>query len=452
MAMDKNLKKSMIDKLCAFYQRLYPNQEQSNKLKNLIRQNQNKEIELCPTNKSELRHIIALSMLLFGKHCNLNFINIEKISNLSYLFSEFNPFGELKDVIINMYEDDLIFLLKELDVIKSKEEFKPLFFNKSVGKTLDFFKHDFFEVNKIPAGRVFKAGDYCFNVIVELNYFNGFINEWNTVNVEIMKETFSGSHFNQHPLQLDLSNVTSTVNMFRDSHYSKDFKGLNSQKINSARGMFNSPHWRGNIELDLTNANDLEKLFHENIDVNLIDNIVFNTSITRNGESPNNRFSEPNNNLRLRNSIPFDKLKDVKNPYLIDLIKNLKSREFIFTFLKYYKLSFRRVDVEILKHIASTPFVNKAVKKSVLKEVETILKEIIKMPKLYSKHLNECVEVLSILQPVFPKDVAKIENEHKFSFVRNNLNIRNKDKQDDINLNIDKPGCENIVHHNRLAI
>jgi surface protein len=72
--------------------------------------------------------------------------------------------------------------------------------------------------------------------------FNGDISRWDMSNVKDMFRMFCGSKFNGDISQWDVSNVTSMRSMFYNSHFKGDISKWNMSKVVSKERMFGSDY------------------------------------------------------------------------------------------------------------------------------------------------------------------------------------------------------------------
>lgn len=72
--------------------------------------------------------------------------------------------------------------------------------------------------------------------------FNGDISRWDMSNVKDMFRMFCGSKFNGDISQWDVSNVTSMRSMFYNSHFKGDISKWNMSKVVSKEYMFGSDY------------------------------------------------------------------------------------------------------------------------------------------------------------------------------------------------------------------
>jgi len=157
----------------------------------LINQIINKEI--IAKDESHLRELIRKEIKYKGLNCNLNHINVSKITNMNKLFEkqEFN--GDIS----------------QWDVSNVKSMAHMFFCSK----------------------------------------FNGDISNWNISKVEDMEHMFHGAIFNKDISKWDISNVKDMSFMFASSHFKKDISSWNVSNALIMEYMF----YQSNFKKDLSN-------------------------------------------------------------------------------------------------------------------------------------------------------------------------------------------------------
>lgn len=221
-----------------------------------------------------MQAVIALSMLLFGKHCNLNFINVSNINYFNHLFSCYHGKVTFQPIKKNI-------LLKAINKYKHLNRFKEFvsFTNSNV-----FYRHDYIEVCRFTnEGFLGLFKKRKFKISINLRYFNGFIHLWNLENAESTSGMFYSFEFNQHQLEFNLPSLRDAANMFYDASFSKNFIAHNTKKLINVNYMFFSSNLKGFIHIDLSNAYCLDNLFLSNLFMPKIKNIVFPKKLPKYG-------------------------------------------------------------------------------------------------------------------------------------------------------------------------
>ena len=156
--------------------------------KNTKQQNYN----YFPKTKDELEDIIKQRIESEGNKCNLNDIDVNKITSMDYIFNNFRTFnGDIS----------------KWDV-SNVTTMKCMFFNSK---------------------------------------FNGDISNWNVSNVENMCDMFHNSIFNKDISNWDVSNVKNMTGMFLFSKFNRNISKWNVSNVKYMRYMFASSKFNQDI-------------------------------------------------------------------------------------------------------------------------------------------------------------------------------------------------------------
>ena len=140
--------------------------------------------------KIELKDLIKYAIKEFGADCNLNWIDVSNITDMSFLFkSDFNG-----------------------------------------------------DISKWNVSNVTNMNSMFFG-----SAFNGDISEWDVSNVTNMEEMFCCSYFNNDISKWNVSNVTSMKGMFSHSEFNGDISNWNIDKVNNMRNMFSGSKFNRDI-------------------------------------------------------------------------------------------------------------------------------------------------------------------------------------------------------------
>lgn len=149
----------------------------------------NKSKKILVHNKEQLKKLILQEIELHGLNCNLNHLDISKIQNLSFLFSNINQ--GLKEFNGDISGWD----------VSNVQNMENMFFDSK---------------------------------------FNGDISQWNTSNVENMSFMFLKSEFNQDISKWNVSKVKNMYGMFMKSLFNQDISSWDVSNVKDMREMFNS--------------------------------------------------------------------------------------------------------------------------------------------------------------------------------------------------------------------
>ena len=148
---------------------------------------------LFPETKEELEEMIKSEIKNNGNNCNLNHIDVSKITNMRFLFGNIGI-----DRPINHFNGDI----SEWDV-SNVEDMGAMFSDSKFNG--DISKWDVSNVTNM---------EYMFNK-AEFTGENGDISNWNVSNVKRMAYMFCGSLFNSNISKWNVSSTADTRYMFR---------------------------------------------------------------------------------------------------------------------------------------------------------------------------------------------------------------------------------------------
>lgn len=138
--------------------------------------------DLKPDNREELEDLISQRIEQYGPKCNLNDIDVSKITDMSFLFCDMTFDGDIS----------------KWDVSRVKN------------------------MSSMFAGST----------------FNGDLSKWDVSRVENMNSMFSYSRFNSDISKWDVSRVKNMISMFYDSKFTGDISGWDVSSVKRMHNMF----------------------------------------------------------------------------------------------------------------------------------------------------------------------------------------------------------------------
>lgn len=145
--------------------------------------------DLRPDNREELEDLISQRIEQYGPKCNLNDIDVSKITDMSFLFCDMTFDGDIS----------------KWDVSRVKN------------------------MSSMFAGST----------------FNGDLSKWDVSRVENMNSMFSYSRFNSDISKWDVSRVKNMISMFYDSKFAGDISGWDVSNVKRMHNMFKSSPLEG---------------------------------------------------------------------------------------------------------------------------------------------------------------------------------------------------------------
>ena len=161
---------------------------------------------LRPTRKSELKAIIRHRVEEYGPKCDLNDIDVSRVTDMSDLFfsSKFN--GDISQWNVS-----------------SVRNMNGMFYNSQ---------------------------------------FNGDISKWDVHNVESMLNMFNESRFNGDISKWDVSSVETMSGMFANSEFNGDISKWNVRRVKDMHGMFHNSKFNGDIsKWNVRRVKDMSMMF-----------------------------------------------------------------------------------------------------------------------------------------------------------------------------------------------
>ena len=193
---------------------------------------ESKNSRIQPKNKTELQKLIKETIEKNGTNCDLNFIDVSRITDMSNLFKS----SWLDNIDISKFDGN-ISSWDVSNVTNMHGMFSSCKFNGDISK---------WNVSKVTdMSEMFKgvSDPFC----PDKNPFNGDISLWDVSNVTNMSEMFYDSQFNGDISNWDVSNVTNMSEMFYDSQFNGDISKWDVSNVSDMTGLFYDSLFNGDI-------------------------------------------------------------------------------------------------------------------------------------------------------------------------------------------------------------
>ena len=200
---------SIIDSTMYKLRELKESTESVSSLRSYIKEQLVEESEqgnLKPRNREELEDLISQRIEQYGPKCNLNDIDVSKITDMSFLFCDMEFNGDISEWDVSRVKD-------------MSHMFDGSHFNGDLSK---------WDVSRVED----------MNCMFSFSRFNGDISDWDVSHVTNMRNMFMNSKFNGDISDWDVSRVKRMDFMFHNSDFSGDISKWNVSNVRDMRGMF----------------------------------------------------------------------------------------------------------------------------------------------------------------------------------------------------------------------
>lgn len=190
-----------------------------------------------PKNRTELEQLIW-SAIYDNANCDLNFIDVSRITDMSHLFGgHFN--GDISKWDVSN--------VTNMEGMFENSEFKGNISKWNVSNVTNMscmFKNSSFngDISKWNVSNVTDMG--C---MFEDSQFNGDIGKWNVSNVTNMERMFRKSEFNGNVGHWDVSKVKNMGYMFNHSKFNGNISQWNVSNVTNMNCMFDGSDFKGDI-------------------------------------------------------------------------------------------------------------------------------------------------------------------------------------------------------------
>ena len=200
------------------------------KLRKYITVEESGSYDFRPSNKKELKELIDRLIEERGPNCDLNDIDVSRVTDMSELFRESNFRGDISKWDVSNVKD-------------MSKMFLASYFNGDISK---------WNVRNVR----------YMSEMFRLSSFNGDISKWNVRNVIDMSYMFASSDFNRDLSKWDTSNVHDMAYMFNGSVFTGYISKWNVRNVRNMENMFSYSKFRGDLSgWDVRNLNDLDDMF-----------------------------------------------------------------------------------------------------------------------------------------------------------------------------------------------
>ena len=187
---------------------------------------------LQPTSLEQLEELITEAMDEHGNRCSLNHIDVSRITDMSFLFSESQFDGDISQWDVS-------------NVTNMRGMFSGAVF------TGDISTWDTSSV--VSMSNMFQG-----------TAFQGDISRWDTANVQDMTSMFAHSSFNGDISKWNVGQVTNMSYMFLHSQFNGDISNWNTSKVARMGSMFSESIFQGDISRwDVSNVTDMTSMFRQ---------------------------------------------------------------------------------------------------------------------------------------------------------------------------------------------
>ena len=203
-----------------------------------------------------LKALICETIEKEGCECDLNFIDVSQITDMSWIFADTHFNGDISKWNVSN--------VTSMSGMFDNSDFKGDISEWDVSNVTimcTMFKNSRFngDISKWNVSNVSDMTEMFYN-----SRFNGDISKWDVSNVDNMGGMFSNSRFNGDISKWNVSNVTIMSEMFKDSRFNGDISKWNVSSVLVMWGMFSGSQFNGDIsEWNVSSVMDMQDMFAE---------------------------------------------------------------------------------------------------------------------------------------------------------------------------------------------